>query len=228
MSMELQKRIGMITIGQSPRVDLVPEMKEILGPEVEVLESGALDGLSLDEVKRFSPRKGDDIICTRMSDGTEVVIARRFVLPRVQKCIDLLSDRSADILLILCTGRFPKFSSERPLIKSQEVLDHFIMAVHEENKRIGMLIPVADQTNQMKKRYKRLKGEIIIKAASPYAREDEVSVAAEELKKEDPHLVVMHCMGYTLGMKKKMVEITGKPAVLARSVVARTLKELVS
>jgi protein AroM len=36
----------------------------------------------------------------------------------------------------------------------------------------------------------------------------------------------MHCMGYTLGMKQKVMEITGKPTVLARSLVARMLKEL--
>ena len=52
------KTIGMITIGQSPRVDVVPEIREILGDGIEVLEAGALDGLSLEEVKGFSPRKG--------------------------------------------------------------------------------------------------------------------------------------------------------------------------
>ena len=52
------KKIGMITIGQSPRVDIVPEIKEILGEEIEVLEAGALDGLSLEQVRGFYPGKG--------------------------------------------------------------------------------------------------------------------------------------------------------------------------
>jgi protein AroM len=222
------KKIGMITIGQSPRVDLIPEMKEVLGTEVEILEAGALDGLSLEEVRRLHPGKRDYILCTRMSDGTEVVVAKRFVLPRVQQCIDLLTEKGAEILLFLCTGKFPQFSSKRLLIESQKILDHFILALHGKNERMGLLIPLSDQIGQARKNYHRLMGEMIIKAASPYALNDEVSSAAEELKKENPHVIVMHCMGYTQAMKKKVIEMTGKPTVLARSLVARTLKELLT
>jgi protein AroM len=220
------KKIGMITIGQSPRVDIVPEMKEVLGPNVEILEAGALDGLTLEEVKKFYPKRQDYILCTRMSDGTEVVVAKRFLLPRVQKCIDQLTGKGAEILLLLCTGKFPRFSSKRLLIEPQKILDHFILALHGENERMGLLIPLSDQVGQEKRKYRRSKGQMIIKAASPYALKDEISMAAEELKKEDPHVIVMHCMGYTQAMKKKVMEITGKPTILARSMVARTLREL--
>ena len=69
---------------------------------------------------------------------------------------------------------------------------------------------------------------MVIKAASPYASEDEISMGAEALKRADPHVIVMHCMGYTQAMKKRVMEITGKPTVLARTLVARTVKELIS
>ena len=48
---------------------------------------------------------------------------------------------------------------------------------------MGLLIPLPDQIEQARKKYQRLKGEIILKPASPYAMEDEVSMAAEELRK---------------------------------------------
>jgi len=220
------KKIGMITIGQSPRVDIVPEMREVLGTDVEILEAGALDGLTLEEVKRFCPKRGDYILCTRMSDGTEVVVAKKFIVPRVKKCIDLLTERRAELLVFICTGKFPPFSSKRLFVEAQKILDHFILALEGKNERMGLLIPLPDQVEQARKKYQRLKGEIIIKAASPYALEDEVSLAAEELRKADPQVIVMHCMGYTQAMKKKVMEITGRPTVLARSMVARTLKEL--
>jgi len=224
----IKKRIGMITIGQSPRVDIVPEMSEILGPEVEIVEAGALDGLSLEEVKRFYPKRGDYILCTRMADGTEVVVAKRFIQPRVQRCIDLLTERGAEILLFLCTGSFPEFSSKRLFIESQKILDHFILALQAGKGRMGLLIPLSDQIEQAGRKYQKLKGEMIIRAASPYAKKDEVSLTAKELKKADPFVIVMHCMGYTQAMKERVREITGKPTVLARSIVARTLKELLS
>ena len=222
------KKAGMITIGQSPRIDIVPEMREVMGPEIEIMEAGALDGLTLEEVIRFYPRRGDYILCTRMSDGTEVVVAKRFILPRVQKCIDLLTERGAEILVFICTGHFPPFSSKRLFVEAQKILDHFILALHGENERMGLLIPLSDQIEQARRKYRRLKGEMIIRSASPYASEDEVTQTAKELKKADPHLIVMHCMGYTQAMKKKVMEITGKPTILARSLVARTVKELIS
>ncbi len=43
----MSKKVRIITIGQSPRTDVVPEMTPFLGDDVEVLESGALDGLTL-------------------------------------------------------------------------------------------------------------------------------------------------------------------------------------
>jgi protein AroM len=222
------KKAGMITIGQSPRIDIVPEMREVMCPEIEIMEAGALDGLTLEEVKRFYPRRRDYILCTRMSDGTEVVVAKRFILPRVQKCIDLLTERGAEILVFICTGHFPPFSSKRLFVEAQKILDHFILALHGENERMGLLIPLSDQIEQARRKYRRLKGEMIIRSASPYASEDEVTQTAKELKKADPHLIVMHCMGYTQAMKKKVMEITGKPTILARSLVARTLKEMLS
>ena len=222
----VRKKIGMITIGQSPRTDVVPEMKEILGPKVEVMEAGALDGLSLEEVRRFYPKIGDYILCTRMSDGTEVVVAKKHILPRVQRCIDLLTGKGAEVLLFLCTGRFPEFSSKRLFIEPQKIVDHLILALFREKERMGLLVPLRDQIEQAGKNYVRSKGEMIIRAASPYARKDEISLAARELKKADPEVIVMHCMGYTQEMKRKVQEITGKPTVLARSFVARTLREL--
>jgi protein AroM len=222
------KKIGMITIGQSPRVDIVPEMRDVLDTDVEILEAGALDGLTLEEVRKFYPRKGDYILCTRMADGTEAVVAKRFIIPRVQQCIDLLTEKGAEILVFICTGQFPRFSSKRLMIEAQEIVDHLILALHGENQRMGLLIPLSDQIKQARKKYDRLKGKMVIKAASPYASEDEVSVAAEALKRADPHVIVMHCMGYTQAMKKKVMEITGKPTILARSLVARTVKELIS
>jgi protein AroM len=224
----IQKKIGMITIGQSPRVDVVPEMREILGDGIEIIEAGALDGLTKEEVKKFYPKNRDYILCTRMSDETEVVVAKRFIVPRVQHCIDLLTERGAEILLFLCTGRFPEFHSKRLFIEAQQIVDHTMEALQSKKGKIGLVIPLKNQIGQARKKYHRLTGKVVIKAASPYALTDEVAIAAEALKKADPQVIVMHCMGYTREMKKKVMEITGKPTLLARTLVARTLKELLS
>ncbi|WP_030105419.1 AroM family protein, partial [Actinoalloteichus caeruleus] len=47
-------RLGVVTIGQSPRVDLVPELLPRLG-RVEVVERGALDDLGRAEIAALAP-----------------------------------------------------------------------------------------------------------------------------------------------------------------------------
>ena len=49
-------KVGLITVGQSPRSDVVPDMAAILGGDVEILEAGALDGLSREQIAPLAPR----------------------------------------------------------------------------------------------------------------------------------------------------------------------------
>ena len=68
-------KVGLITVGQSPRSDVVPDMAAILGGDVEILEAGALDGLSREQIARLAPEGDDEIIVTRLADGAPVSAA---------------------------------------------------------------------------------------------------------------------------------------------------------
>ena len=62
------KKIGAITVGQSPRVDLIPEIQPILGDSVEIIQAGALDGLSKEEIAKFVPRPGENVLVSRLTE----------------------------------------------------------------------------------------------------------------------------------------------------------------
>ena len=47
----MNKKIGAITIGQSPRNDLIPEIESYFGG-AEILQMGALDGLDKSEIQK--------------------------------------------------------------------------------------------------------------------------------------------------------------------------------
>ena len=81
--------LGVVTIGQSPRSDMVPEMP-MVADLVEVRERGALDGLSAADLKALAPEPGDETLTTRLRDGSSVVIGRAGILPRLQSAIDIL------------------------------------------------------------------------------------------------------------------------------------------
>src|SRR3989442_131023 len=72
MTNALRSVVGLVTIGQSPRSDVVPEMAALIGPGIEVREAGALDGLKRSEIEPLAPTGDDEILVTRPQDGSAV------------------------------------------------------------------------------------------------------------------------------------------------------------
>ena len=85
-------KIGAITIGQSPRDDIIRDIRPLLGEEIQLLQAGGLDGLSREEIEAFTPQPGDYVLISKLRDGSSVVFAERYILPRLQACIDRLEE----------------------------------------------------------------------------------------------------------------------------------------
>ena len=49
------KKVGAVTIGQSPRDDILRDVEDILGKEMELVQAGALDDMTLEEVQALRP-----------------------------------------------------------------------------------------------------------------------------------------------------------------------------
>ena len=122
--------VGTVTIGQTPRTDVIPELSAILG-DVTVREAGALDGLSRAEIAGLAPQCGDYVLVTRLVDGSSVQVAERRITPRVAAKIKEHFDAGVPLVLLLCTGEFPEFPEGGLLVRPQRVLFHVVRAVAE-------------------------------------------------------------------------------------------------
>ncbi len=221
------KRIGFVTIGQSPRGDLVPGIMKALGAGFEAVERGALDNLTLEEVRKMEPKTGKGLLVTRMRDGTEVRISKEFILPRMQRCIDELNSMGIEVVLLLCAGKFPEFRSRALIVRPLEILRGVVDASLRKGL-LGILYPAAEQTAKAAEEWATEHRKVYADAASPYGPVEEVEAAAHRLAERKVDLTLMICMGYTLEMKRIVREITGRPVILASSMAARALKELLS
>ncbi len=219
------KVIGAVTIGQAPRVDIMPELTAILGPEVQVKEAGALDGLGKEEIATFAPKPGDYVLVTRLADGSSVKVAEQYITPRLKEKIRNFFDQGIEVVALLCTGEFELVGTGL-LVRPQPILYNVTQAV-ATGLRIGVMSPAADQIPQSQKRWQQVGTEQVMVAASPYGDVAELEKAADILRHEHVQLVVLDCMGYTLAMKEKVRQITGVPVILARGIFARVLKELI-
>ncbi|HYM69419.1 MAG TPA: AroM family protein [bacterium] len=224
------RTVGFVTIGQSPRPDLIDEFDRALA-NVRLVQAGALDGLSDAEIAQFAPREGDAVLVSRLRSGREVRLAHRRVAPRVQAALSRLAAEGADPLVLLCTGDFPDLVSRGVLVRPNRVFPHVVAAALEgvrvpgREARLGVAVPDAAQVPWAESRWRRLAPAVAV-AVSPYGEPGRLDAAGRALAGADVSLVVMDCIGYTRAMQRTMARAAGVPAVFATGAVSMILREL--
>ena len=220
-------KIGAITIGQSPRPDIILEIKEEMGLEVEIEERGALDGLTLEEVKDLYPKSDDYILITRMRDGKEVKIAARHLNKRILKCITDLENKSVNFIMLLCTGEFPDLKSKKPILRPDILLKNVVKGIFQKGT-IALVAPSLNQISLMENKWKDANMKMIIEAISPFTgKRDEIEKIAKKISKMDVDLVVLDCLGFNKEVKNIFKKITKKPVILPRTILGKIARELI-
>ena len=219
-------KIGAITIGQAPREDVTCDVLPFLGEGVILLQAGGLDGLSKEEIAQFQPEQGDYVLISKLQDGTSVVFAEKYILPKLQSCIGRLEEQGAQLILFFCTGRFPDcFKSRVPLIFPYKLLNA-VVPLLTPNSSIGVITPKPEQILQAGEKWEKLVRNVKVLAASPYGDPKELLQAAEQMRREPVELIVLDCIGYNAAMKKEVEALSGKPVVLSRTLLARIAGEM--
>ena len=217
--------IGAITIGQSPRADLMPEIESWLGAGVRIVESGALDPFSKAEVDAIFRATEGHVLVTRLRDGSEVKLHDTFVVPRLQECVRHIEDQ-VELILLLCTGTLPRLDSRKLILYLEQLLFSTVQSLGVQ--RIGVLTPGPEQIGDQHERWSKIVSHVVVEAASPYGAVEQIDNAALNLNRHDIDLIVLDCIGYSQAMKSRVRARVDRPVLLARSVVARLASELIS
>jgi protein AroM len=220
------KKIGMLTIGQSPRDDILPGLMEILGKGVEIVEAGALDGKTMEDVKKIPLKTEDYILVSRMRDGTEIKITKKYILPMMQEKLDWLENQGIRLTVVMCTGKFPQFRSKGLVVTPKEILQG-VMEGAIKKGRLGVVYPTAEQMPMAESEWGRPGVEIYPDTVSPYEPKD-VEGLCKRLKAQNLDLVLLNCFGFPVEIKRKIEKVIGKPVVQANTLVAHVLAEMLS
>jgi len=220
-------RLGLVTIGQTPRDDIVPEMAEILGPEVEVVQRGALDGLDVHAIAALAPGPGDEVLVTRLRGGASVFVAHHRIGPRVQACLADLDRAGVGLSAVLCTGVFPGLACAAPLLLPDRLLIGLLRGVSFSG-RLGVLAPSTAHLPQIATHWRGHGFDPVLSVLSPYDEGSPraLALAVEALAGGEVGLVVLDCMGYRRKTKQELQALLGVPVIHANLVLARVAAEL--
>ncbi|MFB9949254.1 AroM family protein [Rhizobium puerariae] len=221
-------RIAFVTIGQTPRVDLVPEMMAEIAigsaeGSIDFREFGVLDGMSPSELDGMRAKDGEHSFATRLKSGEEIVTSK----PRTEEKLNLLLkeiDRQGfDLIVLLCTGTKIEPLENTLVVEAQRIVDSTVEALAASARKLGVIVPLERQVRDFNERHV-FSGDHGIVSASPYAGDD-IGERARQLEGCD--LIVMHCMGYSADMLDEVRRAVDAPVLLSRRVVAGVVRQMI-
>ncbi|HVX29238.1 MAG TPA: AroM family protein [Nitrolancea sp.] len=219
------QRVGLITIGQSPREDIVASMFD-QSAALRFIEHGALDELSPAQIEQLVPDAQELPLVSRLRNGTEVVLAKERLIPHLQRAVDQVAHDGAALAVILCTGEFAKIAPPIPAIYPDRVLAHTIEAILPVGT-VGVMLPHEGQMRMMEHKWATATRRFIGVAVSPYSGQAELGEQARSLREAGADMIVLDCMGFDGAMKQLVAAETGLPTILANRLVGRVVEELV-
>jgi protein AroM len=217
--------LGFATIGQAPRDDILSSMLGETNPAV--LQAGALDQLGNDDISNLRPREGEQVLVSRLADGSQVWLSKARVVPHLQAAVDRLVANGAQVVCVLCTGAFPALHAPVRLVFPDQLVTA-VVSVLLPRGVLGVLMPDADQAEMMQAKWSANDRDLALAVASPYRHGPAAFYdAANQLNTGGANLIVMDCMGYTRDMQAWVASGCAVPVVLSNALIGSILLETV-
>lgn len=219
-----QTKVGMLTIGQSPRKDITSEIEDVLNENIQIVENGALDGLSNEEIQQYEPNPHETALVTRLQNGSIIKVGKRKITHLMQKSIDQLAS-DVEVITVLCAGEFPTLESEKIIIRPLRLLHGFVTALFSQG-HMGVLFPTLDQKEMIEQHWKDMK-KATLRCYPPYG---EKKMTLEEITREfrakKVDAIILNCLGYTKDIKARAGKVCDLPVISPRTLIGRTINEL--
>lgn len=217
-------RIGLLTIGQSPREDITSEIKPLFLPSIEIMEAGLLDNLRITKIEQLRPEKEETPLVSRLRNGSQVLLSERKICTLLPEVIDAMkNEMKVDVVGMLCTHDFPKIEFSSSVIFPFSYMIFLITEVlHIQS--LGVVVPLENQMEMVIKKWKKEK--IIVKAKSPYAEGNSWAEIAQEFIRENVDAVILDCIGYKIQDKRELQNLISIPILLPRIILTYAINQL--
>lgn len=223
------KRLGMITIGQAPRQDVAPIVEKYLENRAELVQAGALDGMSKMQIEaELAPMPGDYVLTSKLVNGDSVTLSREKIKPLIQQKITQMEAKGITTILLLCTGVFPGLQAvSSVLIEPDHIIPPSVKALLG-GRKLGVVSPLPEQMDNLKQKFIPIGVHPAAAAANPYKPGIEQFIeAAKSLKEQKADVLIMDCMGYTEKMREIVAEASGLPVILSNALMAKLVAEII-
>jgi len=217
-------RIGLLTIGQSPRDDITSDIRPLLSLDIEIVEYGILDDLSTEGIAFLMPQAQETPLVSRLRDGRQVLLNEKSVRELLPKAIDYLNTKmDINAVGVLCTHEFPKKKYSCPVIFPADYMKFIIDEILDVQK-LGIVVPLDSQIEAAKRKWGRKRSVVV--SESPYVQGKTWNGIADVLSEERVDNVILDCIGYKIQDRQKIYSLLNIPILLPRSILAYAINQI--
>ncbi len=219
-------KLGILTIGQTPRPDYEQAFRPCLPPDGEMIIVGALDDLTLAEIQALPLPEGAESLATLSREGVSLTVAADEIHHRMPAKLRALEEQGVSTVVVGCTGDFSFLTASIPLLLPSIILTKTVTAV-AAGQKIVVVIPLAGQADTLRPRWEAAGFDPVFHTVSPFSSAEILAAAGRACAAEHPALIVLDCMGFSQAAKEAIRAAAGIPVVAAQSLLARVTAELV-
>lgn len=216
-----------LTIGQSPRSDILPLLLEHL-PEEHIAHAGLLDGLTAEDITaQFAVQHGERGRVTRLREGSQVRLSASKVEHALQHKILELERQGFEIILLLCSGQFRAlWTHQALLLEPDRIIPPLVQSI-VDGHQVGIVAPTQQQIEEQRAKWGILSKAPCFVVASPW-RDDDATLraAAQSLREQGAEVVVLDCFGYHQMHRDLLQKLLNIPVLLSNVLVAKLAAEL--
>lgn len=200
--------IGLLTIGTTPRLDLMKIFREKIPSHVPITMLGALDGLTKKEIESLTELPGEFPLFVRTNDGS-FVIQREALLPLLIEKGNRLAEQGAKVIILLCSGQFsPMIDIETLVILPTRLLEGATNSI-AKNRKIGVVVPIEQQISYTDAKWRDYG--FIPTTIFAHPLETNAKLIAEQFNLEEIEQIVLDCISFNPDLQHQLIEETNLP-----------------
>ena len=186
--------VGLLSLGQTPRPDLATSVEHFL-PGAKILVKGGLDDLSPEDTVTLALDPGTYPLMVLLADRSSLEVDMKRLIPLLAHKVEELYREGADYAVLMCSGGFPAFTANIPVIRPVSLLLAFAETA-APRKRVGIINPIASQQRPAAVHWEQQGFTVHSAFASPFEPEA-VCAAAQKLAAQGVECIVLDCMSFT-------------------------------
>lgn len=193
--MKSSKSLLIITLGETPRTDIIDELSVLKENNFQVHQVGLMDNVSIKRRYNVSP-DDEQFYVTKLKNGEQIKMNSKAVEKELEKIIEAQSKNT--LILVLCTGSFSRIKESKSIFIPERIL--FEKISDDEICDIGVVVPDEKQVESIRYKWENHGFKVKVIPYSPYEKQ---IIDKEKITKEFQGIkyVIFDCMGYRKNME---------------------------